>query len=111
MSGVAAVTDYPFRSTSVYAIVSHMIWALALIYALGIGNFALHRAVVDRAARIGGPMPSLLRRLGGPIALAAEFAVLVSAALLAANGWPQLAWAYLAYSALNGAAAWLLLRG
>jgi hypothetical protein len=35
--------------------------------------------------------------------------VLLAALLLAANGWAGLAWAYLAYSALNALSAWLIL--
>ena len=37
--------------------------------------------------------------------------VLLSAMLLAANGWPGLVWGYAAYSALNAFAAWLILSG
>jgi hypothetical protein len=33
------------------------------------------------------------------------------AMLLAANGWPGLAWAYLLYTCANGATAWLILSG
>ncbi|MEO0462553.1 MAG: hypothetical protein AAF127_05445 [Pseudomonadota bacterium] len=110
-SGIAGRFDRPFRSTGVYAIVSRMVWALVFILALGIGNFALHWAVMDRGERISASVPGLVRRLGGSIALAGEFAVLLSAALLVANGWPQLVWAYLAYSALNAIAAWVMLRG
>lgn len=81
------------------------------MFALGIGNFALHRAVLDRAEPISASVPGLLRSLGGSIALAAEFIVFLSAALLVANGWSQLLWAYLAYSALNAIAAWVMMKG
>ena len=30
---------------------------------------------------------------------------------LVANGWPALAWAYLLYTVLNMASAWLILSG
>ncbi|MEM7689496.1 MAG: hypothetical protein AAF291_10785 [Pseudomonadota bacterium] len=77
---------------------------------LGVFNFALHRAVLERGAALPGEMPDFLARLGGRLTFIAEFAVLLAAMLLAANGWPQMAWAYLAYSALNAMAAWLLLK-
>lgn len=89
---------------------SFMMWALALILTLGVGNFALHRALLDRAAPLAAQMPDSLVRLGGRLSLLAEFGVLLAALLLAANGWPELAWAYLAYSALNAMAAWFVLK-
>ncbi|MEM9312241.1 MAG: hypothetical protein AAGA34_12430 [Pseudomonadota bacterium] len=55
-------------------------------------------------------MPDFLAHLSRRLTWIAEFAVLLAALLLAANGWPELVWAYLAYSALNGMAAWLVLR-
>ena len=86
-----------------------MIWALAIIAVLGIANFALHRAVLERGFLMSGQLPEFLVSVGRKLALTAEFAVLLLAMLLAANGWPELAWAYLAYSALNAMAAWLIL--
>ena len=47
--------------------------------------------------------------LGGRFSLALEFLLLVGALLLAATGHPGWGWAYLAYSALNGLAGWLIL--
>lgn len=88
-----------------------MTWALAIILILGIGNFALHRAVLESGHSMIEQMPEFLELLGGRLTLLAEFGVLVGALLLAANGWPAIAWAYLAYSALNGMAAWLILTG
>ncbi|MEM7701373.1 MAG: hypothetical protein AAF251_05500 [Pseudomonadota bacterium] len=81
---------------------------------LGVFNFALHRAVLDRGhlwiERTSDQMPPFLEALGGRLTFVAEFAVLLAAMLLAANGWPEMGWAYLAYSALNAMAAWLILR-
>ncbi|MEO1730729.1 MAG: hypothetical protein AAFR64_08325 [Pseudomonadota bacterium] len=87
-----------------------MIWALAIIMILGIGNFALHSAVLEAGHPLAGHMPDFLEAWSGRITMAAEFAVLLVALLLAANGWSELVWAYIAYSALNGMAAWLILR-
>ena len=85
--------------------------AVAVILILGVGNFALHRAVLESGHPMIGQMPGFVQTLGGRLSLVAEFLVLLAALLLAANGWPALAWAYLAYSALNGLAAWLILSG
>lgn len=84
---------------------------LAAIFLLGMGNFALHRAVMES----GHPLVSQLsldpRGIGRKLMLATEFMVLLVAMLLAANGWPGLVWAYLAYTCVNGVTAWLILRG
>lgn len=85
--------------------------AIAVIFLLGIGNFALHRAVLESRHPLLGQMPWFVHMLGGKLTLLTEFLVLLAALLLAANGWPGLAWAYLAYSALNALAAWLILTG
>lgn len=83
--------------------------ALIIIFVLGIGNFALHRAVLESRHPMLGQMPWFVHMLGGRMTLATEFVVLLAALLLAANGWPSLAWAYLGYTALNCVAAWLIL--
>lgn len=83
--------------------------ALLFIFLLGIGNFALHKAVLESGHPLLGQMPWFVHKLGGRITLATEFLVLLAALLLAANGWPGLAWAYLAYTGLNAIAAWLIL--
>ena len=83
--------------------------AVFSILVLGIGNFALHRAVLDSDHPMAGQMPGFVRTLGGRLSLIAEFLVLLAALLLAANGWPMLAWAYLGYTALNAFAGWLIL--
>lgn len=83
--------------------------AIAIVFLLGIANFALHRAVlgsghvvVRAMARPGGP--------GGMFTLALEF-VLLLAALLATTASASWAWAYALYSLCNGAAAWAILTG
>ena len=83
--------------------------ALVFIFVLGIGNFALHKAVLESGHPLLGQMPWFVHMLGGRITLATEFLVLLAALLLAANGWQGLAWAYLAYTGLNAVAAWLIL--
>ncbi|MDY7096843.1 MAG: hypothetical protein SXU28_01770 [Pseudomonadota bacterium] len=65
----------------------------------------------DNTEHAHSQMSGPLARLGQRLSLLAEFAVLLAALLLAANGWPEMVWAYLAYSILNGAAGWALLSG
>ena len=87
-----------------------MFWALGIIAILGVANFALHRAVLEKGHPLVDQMPDFLAAIGGRLSLVAEFCVLLTALLLAANGWPELVWVYVAYSALNGMAGWLILR-
>ena len=98
-----------FHPTCVYAIMSCVILAVIVIFLLGIGNFALHSAVLDSGHRLIGQMPGFIRSLGGRLTLVAEFLVLLAAMLLSANGWEGIAWAYVVYSLLNGLSAWLIL--
>ena len=79
------------------------------VFLLGIGNFALNRAVLNSRHPALDQMAWLVRGLGGRASLALEFALLVAALLLAAGGHPGWAWAYFGYSALNALAAWLVL--
>lgn len=85
--------------------------ALLALFLLGIGNFALHRAVMES----GHPMierMSLSPHLPAQrVVLGLEFLVLLAAMLMTANGWPEMAWAYAGYSLLNGMSAWLVLSG
>lgn len=83
--------------------------ALIVIFMLGIGNFALHKAVLESGHPLLGRMPWFVHLLGGKITLVTEFLVLLAAMLLAAESWPALVWAYLVYSVLNGFSAWLIL--
>jgi len=87
-----------------------MVWVLVIVAGLGVGNVALHRAVLDADPRPGDQMPGFVAALSHRLALIAEFAVLLAAMLLAANGWPAITWAYLAYSGLNAMAGWIVLR-
>ena len=84
-------------------------FVLAVIFVLGVGNFALHKAVLESGHALLGQVPGYIHMLGGRLSLVTEFLVLLAALLLAANGWPVLVWAYLAYSALNAISAWLIL--
>lgn len=83
--------------------------ALLLTFLLGIGNFALHKAVLESGHPLLGRMPWFVHMLGGRASLVAEFLVLLGAMLLVATGSTGWAWAYLGYTAFNAVAAWLIL--
>lgn len=83
---------------------------ILMIFGLGVLNFALHKAVLESDHPLLGQVPRFVHMLGGRMSMVTEFLVLLAAMLLAANGWPSLGWAYLAYSMLNCVAAWLILN-
>lgn len=74
---------------------------LALLFALGIANFAIHKAVLDSGHPMLDALPRFYRASAGRASLVFEFLVLLAAMLLAGNGWTGAVWAYLVYSALN----------
>ncbi len=82
--------------------------AIILTFLLGIGNFAVHKAVLESHHPMLAHMP-WFELLGGRFSFALEFMLLLGALLLAASGHSAWLWAYLAYSALNGVAGWLIL--
>ena len=77
---------------------------LALVIGLAAGG-----AVLGSGHPLLGRTPWFVHLLGGRITLMTEFTLLLAALLLAATGWPWLAWVYLGYSALNALGAWLIL--
>ncbi len=79
------------------------------VFLLGVGNFALHRAVLVSRHPALTQLAWLVEGLGGRASLVLEFVLLLAALLLVANGHPSWAWAYLGYSMLNAFAAWLIL--
>lgn len=110
MTGVRPTpTKRALESISDVAILRNVILSLAIMFVLGIGNFALHRAVLDSGHPLLEQMPGAVQTLGGRLTLVAEYLVLLAAMLLVANGWGALAWAYAGYSALNAISAWLIL--
>jgi len=81
---------------------------LVAIFVFGVGNFALHRAVLESGHPLLGrlsDMPHGLRLL----LLALEFAVLVAALLLVYRGQAGWGWAYAFYTMANALSAWLIL--
>lgn len=82
---------------------------LILTFALGAGNFALHKAVLESRHPLLGHVPWFVHLLGGRGTLVVEFLMLLGALLLVQEGYAAWGWAYLGYTALNAVAAWLIL--
>jgi len=84
---------------------------LILIFLLGVGNFAVHRAVLDSRHPLLGRVPFFFHLLGGKFSLVVEFAMLLGAMLMVAQG--ALGWVlfYGAYTAVNAVSAWLITSG
>jgi hypothetical protein len=82
---------------------------IVLIFLLGVGNFAMHKAVLESRHPLLGQVPWFMHLLGGRAGLVTEFLLLLAAMLLVAQGYPAWGWAYFGYSVLNGVAAWLIL--
>ena len=81
---------------------------VTLAFAMGIANFALHKAVLSSRHPMLGQLGWSSRR-GARVTLGIEFGVLLLAMLLANEGWPGAVWAYAGYTAINAFAAWLIL--
>lgn len=84
---------------------------LVIIFLLGIGNFAAHKAVLESRHPLLGRVPFFFHLLGGRFSLVVEFAMLLGALLMVAQG--SLGWAlfYGGYTLVNLASAWLILSG
>ncbi len=84
--------------------------ALAILFFLGVGNFAMHKAVIESRHVLLGQMPWFVHKLGGRrFGFAVEFLVLLGSMLMVAEGATGWAWGYAIYSLANGTAAWLIL--
>jgi hypothetical protein len=86
------------------------VMALAVLFFLGIGNFALHKAVLESRHPLLGRAPWFVHMLGGgKLGLSVEFVVLLGSMLMVADGALGWAWGYAFYSLANAFAAWLVL--
>ena len=83
--------------------------AILILFLLGVGNFAMHKAVRESGHPLLGQMPWYFHLLGGRLSLLIEFFMLLGAMLMAAEGSTGWAWGYATYSGLNGISAWLIL--
>lgn len=84
---------------------------LFVTLALGTVNFALHKAVLESRHPLLQALPWLSRSLGTNASLLVEFAMLLGALLLVAQGSGIWALFYAVYTAINAASAWLILSG
>ena len=82
---------------------------LAVLFLLGVANFAIHKAVLESDHPLLGMLPASLKAGGGRLSLLFEFAILVTAMLLAGHGWLGAVWAYGCYTGLNAITGWMLL--
>jgi hypothetical protein len=79
---------------------------------LGIGNFAMHKAVVESGhSFVEDTKYYFGRHFGRNGSYFLEFGILTGAMLIAYDGRLWVMLAYLAYTALNAVAAWMLLSG
>jgi hypothetical protein len=84
--------------------------ALVVLFLLGIGNFAMHKAVLESRHVLLGRAPWFVHMLGGgKFGLGVEFLVLLGSMLMVSQGSLGWAWGYAVYSLANAAAAWLIL--
>ena len=83
--------------------------AVLFVFALGVANFALHKAVFESGHPMLSQMPWFGHGMGGRATLVLEFIVLLGALLLAATGFTGWSWIYAAYTAMNAFGAWLVL--
>lgn len=83
----------------------------AVVFCLGVLNFAAHKAVLESGHPMLSQVPWLFRPLGGRLSLVAEFAMLLGALVMAAAGSAGWTLLYLLYTGLNGVAAWLIASG
>jgi len=83
-----------------------------LIFLCGIANFALHKATMESGHPMAVQMRTALSRfMGGWGSYLLEFLILLSALSFASLDWGIAMPAYLIYTAMNGAAAWAILKG
>lgn len=82
---------------------------LGLLFALGIANFALHKAVLESGHPLIAQVPWFFQLMGGRFSMLVEFIMLAGAMILVDAGSEGWAWGYAAYTMLNITSAWLIL--
>ena len=85
--------------------------AILVLFLLGVGNFAMHKAVLESGHPLLGQVPWFFDLLGGRFSLVVEFFMLLGAMLMVSQGSAGWAWGYAAYSGVNGLSMWLILSG
>lgn len=82
-----------------------------MVFLLGMGNFAVHNAVLESDHPLLGKVPFFFHLLGGRFSLYVEFAMLLGSMLVVAQGSSGWALFYAGYIAVNVVSAWLILSG
>ena len=84
-----------------------------LLFLLGVGNFVMHKAVLESGHPLLDQMPWFVHMLGGRFGLVVEFLLLTAAMLVNQNtegsSATGAALAYLGYTIANALAAWLII--
>lgn len=85
--------------------------AVFLLFFLGIANFAMHKAVIESGhPAIQSTRAAFEKVTGGWGGYILEYTILLAAMSFANVGYMAALGAYIGYTALNGVAAWILLR-
>jgi hypothetical protein len=84
---------------------------LIACFLMGIGNFAMHKAVVESGHPFIEDATLYFGRYFGRGGYAVEFVILAGAMLMAHSGSGWIVFGYVAYTLFNGLAAWLFLTG
>ncbi len=84
---------------------------LIIVFLLGMGNFAVHKAVLESHHPLLGKVPFFFHLLGGRFSIFVEFTMLLGSMLMVSQGSWGWALFYACYSAVNAASAWLILSG
>ena len=84
---------------------------IILVFLLGMGNFAVHKAVLESDHPMLGQVPFFYHLLGGRFSLYVEFAMLLGSMLMVSQGSWGWAVFYACYSGVNAVSAWLILSG
>jgi hypothetical protein len=83
--------------------------ALIVLFILGVGNFAMQRAVLASGHPMMMRAPWAMHRMGAVFTLLVEYLMLLACMLMTAQGSVGWVWGYGLYTAANGFAAWLIL--
>ena len=85
--------------------------AILFVFLFGVGNFAVHKAVLESGHPLLHQLGWLFESLGGRLSLFLEFIMLLGTLLAMSGGGAGWAWFYAFYSLVNFGSAWLILKG
>jgi hypothetical protein len=82
---------------------------IMVLFALGVANFAMHKAVLESGHPIVARTFAYFGMMNGRFGLVLEFVALLGAMLMVDAGMAGWAWAYMIYSFFNTLSAWFIL--